>query len=76
MAACGSTISRTPQVSPGGTGPRSTVTIPVYVPNKDGWATDWFSVAAMPHSLSVWLFGSYGTNQAECRTKGIIADLR
>ena len=57
------------------TGKRFIHTAP-FTPNSSGYNTDGFSIAAVPHSSSVWLFGSYCNLSLPCRTKGLIAILR
>ncbi len=52
------------------------VTTPRYVPSRNGWNTNGFILAAVPHSSSVWLFGSYCGVSPTCRIKGVIAALR
>jgi hypothetical protein len=52
------------------------VTTPAYQPSKNGWNTDGFTIAAVPHSSLVWLFGSYCGVSRPCRIKGVIAALR
>ena len=52
------------------------VTTPVYRPSKNGWYTNGFTLAAVPHSSLVWLFGSYCGISRTCRIKGVIAALR
>ncbi len=52
------------------------VTTPKYQPAKNGWNTDGFTIAAVPHSPLVWLFGSYCGISRTCRIKGVIAALR
>ena len=51
------------------TGKRFIHTAP-FTPNSSGYNTDGFSIAAVPHSSSVWLFGSYCNLSLPCRTKG------
>jgi hypothetical protein len=57
------------------TGKRFTHT-PGFVPNHSGYNTDGLTLAAVPHSTSAWLFGSYCNLTLPCRTKGLIAELR
>jgi hypothetical protein len=55
---------------------RRFVTTPAYVPNKSGWDTNGFTLAAVPHSKSLWLFGSYTPLTPHARLIGVIGTLR
>jgi hypothetical protein len=49
---------------------------PHFTPDKNGWNTDGFTLAAVPHSKSDWLYGSWCLPTRKCVTKGLIAALR
>ncbi len=51
-------------------------TTPAYQPARTGWNTDGFTLAAVPHSARVWIFGSYCGVSRPCRISGVIATLR
>lgn len=57
------------------TGTRYTLT-PTFVPSKKGWNTDGFSIAAVPHSSRVWVYGSWCPVSRTCPISGVIATLR
>jgi hypothetical protein len=52
------------------------ISTPAFSPDRNGYNTDGFSIAAIPHSSSVWLFGSYCPLTRTCNTTGLIAALR
>ena len=56
------------------TGERFTTTRP-FRPSQS-FNTNGFLLAAVPHSRLAWLFGSYCSLPGDCRTKGLIAELR
>jgi hypothetical protein len=56
-------------------GQRYTLT-PTFVPNKNGWETNGFSIAAVPRSARVWVYGSWCPVSRTCHGWGEIATLR
>jgi hypothetical protein len=47
-----------------------------FVPNESGWNTNGFALAAVPHSNSVWVYGSWCKPTLPCAIQGVIAALR
>jgi hypothetical protein len=52
------------------------VTTPAFQPSQHGWNTNGFTLAAVPHSSSVWLYGAWCPIGRTCPITGVIAALR